>query len=128
MNRFIIIDGLPYLIANKAAHSVRWDEDGFTVGEKVDKTFSPHPLLTEKEVMAKCAVLDSIGAVHNEEMTLANDEVNEDSEAKEEQSIEEMTLAELKEYATVHEIDLNGARTKPAIIKAIFSAEGKNAE
>lgn len=35
----------------------------------------------------------------------------------------EMTLEELKEYAKEKGIDLNGARTKAAIIKAINAAE-----
>lgn len=62
MNRFVIVNGLPYLYAEGCAFAVRWDDKGFTVGEKADVAFSPYPLLAEKEVMAKCTVLDSIGA------------------------------------------------------------------
>lgn len=62
MNRFVIIDGLPYLYADNKAFTVRWDEEGFTVGNEVDTTVIPYPLYSETEIMAKCEVLDSIGA------------------------------------------------------------------
>lgn len=61
MNRFIIVDGLPYLTANGKAYKVRWDEDGFTVGAEVEVASVPVGSLTEREIKAKCAVLDSIG-------------------------------------------------------------------
>lgn len=62
MNRFLIIDGLPYLYADNKAYAVRWNEDGFTVGNEVKLTVIPYPLYSEIEIMAKCNVLDSIGA------------------------------------------------------------------
>ena len=69
MNRFIIVDGLPYLFANNSAFAVRWDEEGFTVGNEVDLTVVPYPLYSENEIMAKCTVLDSIGAAEQAETT-----------------------------------------------------------
>jgi hypothetical protein len=62
MNRFLIVDGLPYLYANGSAYAVRWDDKGFTVGNEVNLDFVPYPLYSEMEIKAKCSVLDSIGA------------------------------------------------------------------
>lgn len=64
MNRFIIIDRLPYLYANGSIYSVRWDEKGFTVGSEVKKLASePTEIHDERAILAKCAGnLDSIGA------------------------------------------------------------------
>ena len=105
MNRFVIVDGLPYLFANGKTLAVRWDEAGFTVGTEVKLASVPDRTYTELSIKAKCANnLDSIGAIH------------EDQEGT---AFEEMTLAELKDYAKAHEINLNGARTKNAIIEAI---------
>ena len=63
MNRFIIVDELPYLSANGEAYKVRWDKDGFTVGTEAEMATVPIGIYTEREIMAKCAVLDSIGTV-----------------------------------------------------------------
>lgn len=100
MNRFVISDGLPYLLAKGKVYSVRFDADGFTVGEVVDKAISPYPLYTAREILAKCAVPDSIGGQDND-------------------SLDDMTMAELKEYAKTHNIDLGSARTKAKIIEVI---------
>lgn len=62
MNRFIIVDGLPYLYSEGCIFAVRWDNDGFTVGKKINKSVIPSALYGEREIKAKCAVLDSIGA------------------------------------------------------------------
>ena len=63
MNRFIIVDGLPYLYAGGKAYAVRWDNDGFTVGAEVKTTSAPRRVYSELSVMAQCAGnLDSIGA------------------------------------------------------------------
>lgn len=61
MNRFLIIDGLPYLYAGNKAYAVRWNEEGFTVGNEVKLAVIPYPLYSDIEIMAKCKVLDSIG-------------------------------------------------------------------
>lgn len=63
MNRFIIVDGLPYLYANGKAYAVRWDDKGFTVGAEVKLTSAPSGTYSELSIKAKCAAnLDSIGA------------------------------------------------------------------
>lgn len=63
MNRFIIVDGLPYLYANGKTYAVRWDEKGFTVGAEVAISSVPTVTYSELSVKAKCSGnLDSIGA------------------------------------------------------------------
>ena len=62
MNRFVIVDGLPYLYADGCTFAVRWDDKGFSVGDEVQVASSPCPLYGENEIKAKCATLDSIGA------------------------------------------------------------------
>lgn len=63
MNRFIIIDGLPYLYAGGKAYAVRWDSAGFTVGAEIELKSSPAVIYTELSIKAQCADrLDSIGA------------------------------------------------------------------
>lgn len=100
MNRFVIIDGLPYLYANGKAYSVRWDDAGFTVGAEVEKASVPDRTYSDLSIKAKCKILDSIGKPETE-------------------PIEEMTVAELKEYASQNGIDLDGARNKAAILEII---------
>ena len=111
MNRFVIVDGLPYLLANGKAYTVRFDAEGFTMGEVVNKTISPYPLFTATEILAKCAVPDSIKAKH------------EPDEPQGEKSLDKMTLAELKEYAAAHDINIGSARTKDKIIEAINASK-----
>jgi hypothetical protein len=63
MNRFIIVNGLPYLYAAGKAYAVRWDEAGFTVGAEVKIDSDPARTYTELSILAQCAnCLDSIGA------------------------------------------------------------------
>ena len=63
MNRFIIVDGLPYLFAEGKAFCVRWNADGFTVGAEFKLKTAPTIVYNEMSVKAKCANnLDSIGA------------------------------------------------------------------
>lgn len=63
MQEFIIIDGLPYLYADGKAYAVRWDDEGFTLGELFRDDISPSDfiILSELSVKAKCERLDSIG-------------------------------------------------------------------
>ena len=62
MNKFVIVDGLPYLYFNGKAYAVRWDEKGFTVGAEVELTSVPSVTYSELSIKAKCAGhLDSIG-------------------------------------------------------------------
>jgi len=138
MNKFVIVDGLPYLYANGKTYAVRWDKKGFTVGAEVELASVPAVTYLELSVKAKCAGhLDSIGenALENPEnpegqnedenasQTPENPEGQNEESAKTEKNIEEMTLAELKDYAKEHDIALNGARTKDAIIEAIRGSE-----
>lgn len=61
MNRFVIVDGLPYLFANGKTFAVRWDLQGFTVGAEVKLASVPAITHGELAVKAKCQTLDSIG-------------------------------------------------------------------
>ena len=64
MNRFIICDGLPYLLACGRAYAVRWDSTGFTVGNAVDISVDlDTPTYSEISIKAKCSDLDSIKGV-----------------------------------------------------------------
>ena len=138
MNRFVIIDGLPYLCANDCAVAVRWDEHGFTVGGQTDKVCPSHPRYSETEVKAKCAVLDSIGEPEGSQDN-SNGSENPDSSKGEQEpegsqqestpaedvedvSFEDMTRAELIAYAAENDIDLNGASRKADILAAIQKA------
>ena len=103
MNRFIIQDGLPYLYAGGKVYAVRWDEKGFTVGAEVDLTSVPTTDLSELSVKAKCAVLDSITATETDSPT---------------EGFDSMTVAELKQYAEDHGIDLKAIK-KADIIEEI---------
>lgn len=67
MNRFVIVDGLPYLYADGKTFTVRWDVKGFTVGAEVKLASVPAVTFCELSVKAKCKVLDSIGAGQKEE-------------------------------------------------------------
>lgn len=62
MNRFIIVDGLPYLYAGGKVYAVRWDSEGFTVGAEVNMKSVPAVTYGELSIKAKCECLDSIGA------------------------------------------------------------------
>ena len=135
MNRFIIVDGLPYLLANGKVYCVRWDESGFTVGAEVEMASVPNKTYSELSIKAKCTGrLDSISANQSEqEDDNAEDENTEDQQSEQEdepeaeegteKAIEDMTLAELKEYAEAHGIKLGSARTKGAIIELINASE-----
>ena len=131
MNRFIIVDGLPYLYADGKAFAVRWDEKGFTVGAEVELASVPAYTYSEISIMAKChECLNSIdpAAPENQEedpdaegqKEQAEDEKEENTEAP---SLEEMTVANLKAYAAENGIDLGTATRKAAIIEAIKAAE-----
>lgn len=68
MNRFVIVDGLPYLYADGKVYAVRWSDAGFTVGQEVKMKSIPTEIHCELSVFAKCAGrLDSIGAGENTE-------------------------------------------------------------
>ena len=142
MNRFIIVDGLPYLYADGKAFAVRWDEKGFTVGAEVELTEAPDVTYSEISILAKChECLNSIDpdAEGQKEETdnkqAENQEEDPDAEGQKEQAegekeenteapaLEEMTVANLKAYAAAKGIDLGTATKKADIIAAINAAE-----
>ena len=106
MNRFVIVDDLPYLIADGKTFAVRWDEKGFTVGAEVKLASAPEYKYSELSVKAKCRNLDSIKAATT-------------VPAK---AFDAMTLNELRAYAKECDIKLGSARTKDEIITAIADA------
>lgn len=61
MNRYVIIDGLPYLYDKGKAIAVRFDEKGLTIGKEVKFKSVPAVTVSELSVKAKCKNLDSIG-------------------------------------------------------------------
>lgn len=107
MNRFIIVDGLPYLFAGGKTYAVRWDEKGFTVGAEVNLASVPSSPVTYSDlsIKAKCAGhLNSI-------------------DVQEQPDLESMTIAELNEYAEAHGIDLGKAAKKADILAVIKGRE-----
>lgn len=62
MNRFVIVEGLPYLYCDGKTYAVRWDEEGFTVGDEINLPQIPAGTFSELSVKAKCEVLCSISA------------------------------------------------------------------
>ena len=118
MNRFVIVDGLPYLLANGKTYSVRWDASGFTVGAEVELASVPERTFSELSIKAKCAAnLDSIGK-HEPDETNDEGETNGEGAA----NLDSMTVAELKEYAEENGIDLGEAKKKAAILAVIMAA------
>ena len=62
MNRFVIVDNLPYLFAGGKTFAVKWDDKGFTVGTEVKLASVPDITYSELSIKAQCAGnLDSIG-------------------------------------------------------------------
>ena len=114
MNRYIIVDGLPYLYAGGKAYAVRWIDDVFTVGAEVELASVPAVTYSELSIKAKChSCLNSIDIPEP-------DGQEEPMQAK---PLEEMTVAELKAHAAENGIDLNGATKKADIIEVIKAAE-----
>ena len=88
MNRFIIVDGLPYLYANGKAYACRFDENGFTLGAEVEITSVPSETFSEISIVAKCAGnLDSISA-HTPEVPQDNTPEGQEAEPEAEQEKE----------------------------------------
>ena len=112
MNRYVIVDGLPYLLANGKTYSVRWDENGRTVGAEVMLASVPARTFSELSVHAKCADhLDSISAPG------ATQDKAENEEQKD--NLDEMSVAKLKAFAEERGIDLGNAKKKADILKAM---------
>ena len=121
MNRFVIVDGLPYLLAHGKTYSVRWDEKVFTVGAEVELASVPARTFSELSVLAKCA--GHLDSIHAPEVT--QDKANQDNQPEIAENIEadvnldSMTVKELKAYAEAQGIDLNGLTKKSDILNAI---------
>lgn len=112
MNRFVIVHGLPYLLAHGKTYSVRMGEIGFTVGAEVMLTSVPARTYSELSVRAKCAGhLDSISAPGATQDKAGNEDHQE--------NLDDMTVKELKAYAEAHGIELNGLMKKAEILKTI---------
>ena len=98
MNRFIIVDGLPYLYAEGKAYAVRWDAAGFTVGAEVKLKSVPAAIYNERSIKAKCAAcLDSIGADQEEQ---AEQPVEEPEQAEQPEKEEKPKKPGRKKKAT----------------------------
>ena len=148
MNRFIIVDGLPYLYAEGKAYCVRWDSVGFTVGEEIELKSTPARIYNELSIKAQCASrLDSIGAdpedapetpaaeenpedapetpaaEENPEDAPETPAAEQEEPKQEEKSLDDMTIPELKQYANDHGIDIGSERKKAVIIEVIKNAE-----
>lgn len=140
MNRFVIVDGLPYLFANGKTFAVRWDEKGFTVGMEVELASIPSSPITYSElsIKAKCAGhLNSIDvpepAQNGQEEAQQPDDIQnnqeepetpeEVQEAQEAPDLDSMTIAELKEYAEANGINLGDAKKKADILAVLKGRE-----
>lgn len=125
MNRFVIVDGLPFLLANGKTYAVRWDEKGFTVGAEVELASVPSVTHSELAIKAKCAGrLDSISVFEPEQQEQEGQEEPEQQEQA--VDIDGMTVAELKEYAESNGIDLGESKKKAEILEAIKNAVVKD--
>ena len=126
MNRFVIVDGLPYLLAHGKTYAVRWDDKGFTVGMEVELASIPSVTHGELAIKAKCAGrLNSIDAAEqgqeDQEPDTPANEAQEDQEPETpaEIDLDGMTVKALKEYADEHGIDLGNATKKADILDRI---------
>ena len=149
MNKFVIVDGLPYLLAHGKTYSVRMGENELTVGAEVELASVPARTFSELSVRAKCADhLDSIIAPEATQEQAVQDnqpEGTEDTDPVQDNQYEgtedtdpvqdnqpetvenieadvmldSMTVKELKAYAEARGIDLNGLTKKTDILNAI---------
>lgn len=119
MMRFVIADGLPYLLHNGKTYAVRWDEKGFTVGAEVKLASVPVVTLSELSVKAKYPhALDSIGRQEQPEQAEQEEDQNEE-QPEQADSLDGMTVLELKAYAKQNGIELGDARKKNDILNVI---------
>lgn len=128
MNRFVIADGLPYLLANGKTYAVRWDNKGFTVGMEVELASIPTITHGELGILAKCAGrLDSI-SVHADALEQPKQEQeDQEQEGQEEPDIiDSMTVAQLKEFAKENGIDIGEAKKKADILEVIRNARSQD--
>ena len=119
MMRFVIADGLPYLLHNGKTYAFRVEEKGYTVGAEVKLASVPTQTLSLLSLKAQYPhALDSIG---NQEQPEQTEQEEDPSQEQPEQTdnLEEMTLNQLKALAEDTGIKLGNARKKAEIIKAI---------
>lgn len=93
MNRFVIIDGLPYLFSHGSIFTVCLNKVGFTVGEKVKMPEIPTVTYSELSVRAKCETLSSIPAEVEQEVEQPEQPEAEKTEIESEQAAEEQKTA-----------------------------------
>lgn len=128
MNRFVIVDGLPYLLANGKTYAVRWDDNGFTVGMEVNLASIPTITHGELAILAKCAGrLDSISVAMPDKQEEEDHEAeNNEPENNEPDILDGMTVAQLKEFAEDNGIDLGDAKKKADILEKIRNARSQD--
>ena len=125
MNKFVIVDGLPFLLAHGKTFAVRLNEVGFTVGPEVEMASVPAVTYSEVSIRAKCAGhLDSIG--QQEAEPGQPQEPQQEPEQPQGKALDEMNVAELKAYAEARGIDLGEAKKKADILAAIKTAQDVN--
>lgn len=99
MNRFIIVDGLPFLYANGKAYRVRWNEEGFTVGAEVELASVPSCVYSEISIKAKCA--DNLDSIQDTEQ--AEEPVQEPEEVQEVEQEAEQAEEPIQEPEEIQE-------------------------
>lgn len=119
MMRFVIADGLPYLLHNGKTYAFRAEGKGYTVGAEVKLASVPTQTFSLLSLRAKYPhALDSIGKQDEPVETEQEEEPSQDEPVKID-GLEEMTLNQLKATAESVGIKLGNARKKAEIIKAI---------
>lgn len=119
MMRFVIADGLPFLLHNGKTYAVCIGEKSLQVGAEVKLASVPEETYSLLSVRAKFPhALDSIG---KQEQSVETEQEEEPSQEQsvETVSLEDMTLPQLKAIANGKGITLGYARKKAEIIKAI---------
>ncbi len=123
MNKFIIVDGLPFLLAHGKTFAVRLNEVGFTVGPEVELASVPAETYFEVSIKAKCGqCMDSI-SVHQEQQ---QEREEQEQQQEREDFLSEMTVAEMKDYARENGIDLGEAKKKAEILEVIKNVIGQD--
>lgn len=138
MNRFVIVDGLPYLFARGKTYAVRWDEKGFTVGAEVKQASVPDVPVTYSEVSIKAKCVGHLNSIdvlrpeapkqqeeENQEAHVQEDpdQAQPEEENQEAPDLDSMTIAQLKAYAETRGIDLGEAKKKADILAVIKGRE-----
>lgn len=155
MNKYVLVDGKPYLWADGRAYAVRRNKDGFKVGNAVELPEIPTRTYSELSINAKFrdgfdsigeetvdtpdeadtfeAVPDNVigvagiaGDADADDIVIVRD--GKDLVVPDEADTfapDEMTVAELKDYAVEHGIELNGVTVRADIINAIYEAQNE---